>query len=218
MWLQKNEMPRHCPDRIIGEHNGITMDDGSSNFHVYENLCLGVGVQNREGEYRIIENNIFINPCDAIGYEVGHESNHDQFLRNIVVVNADFAGIPSVQRSLRYREQNVSGSRGDTYRVGYPPERGQWVDEIDYNVLFNYAGEFTVDFVPRNGEPETLSWEQWRELGFDKHSVRTDPMFLDPANEDYRVAPSSPALKLGFRNFDTSRCGLLPDFPRDRWR
>jgi len=200
------------------DNYGIVMDDGASNFHVYNNLCLGVGVQNRNGEYRIIENNVFVNPCQAIGYEVGHENNHDQFLRNIVVVNADLGGVPDGERSLGFRDQNAGGGGDHVYRVGYPPKQGQWVDEIDYNVLFNYAGEFSVDFVPRNGEPETLSWEQWRELGFDKHSVRTDPMFLDPANGDYRVAPSSPALKLGFRNFDTSRFGLLPDFPRDRWR
>ena len=34
-------------------------------------------------------------------------------------------------------------------------------------------------------------------------------MFVDPAKEDYRVRPESPALKLGFQNFDMTRVGLL---------
>ena len=104
--------------------------------------------------------------------------------------------------------------------MGYPPKQGQWVDEIDSNVLFNYGGEPTATIVPREcGEEntETYSCEQWRGLGFDKHSVIADPMFVDPANGDYRVKPESPAFKLGFQNFDMTGFGLLPDFPKGWW-
>ena len=55
-----------------------------------------------------------------------------------------------------------------------------------------------------------------RKKGYGKHSVVADPMFLDSANGDYRVRDGSPALKLGFKNFDVSGAGLLPDFP-DKW-
>ena len=206
-------------NRFRDSHNyGIVMDDGASNFHVYNNLCLGVGVQNREGEYRVIENNVFINPVDAVGYEVGHENNHDQFLRNIVVVNADLFGVRDAERSLDYKDQNVAGGGGNIYRVGYPPEKGQWVDEIDYNLLFNFRGEFAAQIVPRDDDEEQrYTWEQWRALGFDKHSLIADPLFVDPSAGDYRVKPESPALKLGFQDFDMTRCGLLPDFPKDWW-
>lgn len=206
-------------NRFRDSHNyGIVMDDGASNFHVYNNLCLGVGVQNREGEYRLIENNVFINPVDAVGYEVGHEKNHDQFLRNIVVVNAELFAVRDAERSLDYRDQNVAGSGGSIYRVGYPPVKGQWVDEIDYNLLFNFRGDFATQIVPRDDDEEQrYTWEQWRALGFDKHSLIADPMFVDPSAGDYRVKPESPALKLGFQNFDMTRCGLLPDFPKDWW-
>jgi hypothetical protein len=44
--------------------------------------------------------------------------------------------------------------------------------------------------------------------------VLADPMFVDPANGDYRVRPESPALKLGFKNFDLDKFGLLPNFPK----
>jgi len=39
-----------------------------------------------------------------------------------------------------------------------------------------------------------------------------DPLFIDPAKGNYRLKPESPALKLGFEEFDVSRAGLLADF------
>ncbi len=39
----------------------IDLDDGSSNYHIYNNLCLNGGLKNREGFYRVVENNIIIN-------------------------------------------------------------------------------------------------------------------------------------------------------------
>jgi hypothetical protein len=39
-------------------------------------------------------------------------------------------------------------------------------------------------------------------------------MFVDPANDDYRVKPESPALKVGFRNFEMGQWGLAEDFPK----
>jgi len=54
-------------------------------------------------------------------------------------------------------------------------------------------------------------------LGFDRHSIFADPLFVDPENGDYRVKPESAALKLGFKNFDASEAGVLPDFP-EQWQ
>ncbi len=39
----------------------IDLDDGSSNYHIYNNLCLHGGLKNREGFYRLVENNVIIN-------------------------------------------------------------------------------------------------------------------------------------------------------------
>ncbi len=58
---------------------------------------------------------------------------------------------------------------------------------------------------------------EWRQMGFDQHSVYADPMFVDPENKDYRVKPESPALKLGFKNFEMGKWGLTDEFPK-MWR
>ena len=44
-------------------------------------------------------------------------------------------------------------------------------------------------------------------MGFDTHSVIADPMFVDPANDDYRLRANSPALKLGFQPIDLRKIG-----------
>jgi hypothetical protein len=44
--------------------------------------------------------------------------------------------------------------------------------------------------------------------GFEKNSIVADPMFKDPANNDYTLLPESPAFKLGFKQIDLSTVGL----------
>ena len=163
---------------------GIDMDDGSANYHVYNNLCIGVGVQNRDGSHRIIENNIFINPNKGISYHVGYINSGDRFVKNIVT-----------------QEKNHN-----YFWILLQTDEGSWIDEIDNNVFYGH-GIFTET-------AETL--EEWQQLGYDRHSVMADPMFVDPVNGDYRVKSDSPALKLGFKNFDMDNFGLLGDFP-EKW-
>ncbi|MDC0937002.1 right-handed parallel beta-helix repeat-containing protein [Pirellulales bacterium] len=199
---------------------GIVMDDGAARFHVYNNLCIGVGLQNREGEYRVVENNIFLNASHGIGYDVGHENNHDQFLRNIVVINVDHGETAGEKTGPDYRAANAANAANAElyfYRIVYPPLKGKWIDEIDYNVLFDAQGDFPWLFVPQGGQDAPgKSWEDWQALGYDRHSVRDDPRFLDAAGGDYRVHKDSPALKLGFENFPTSDYGVGEDHA-NRW-
>lgn len=191
---------------------GIDLDDGSSNTHIYNNLCVGIGVKLREGDYRLVENNIFVDPGIPPAFQVGYEYNHDRFLRNIIVISRKddpFAVGTNPQEGK---------DDGPIYEVVFPPLHGPIAREIDYNVFYSDAGEFFATIRPRGSKAAVRhTLDEWRGLGFDRHSVYADPMFVDPGKGDYRVQPESPALRLGFRNFDISRAGLLPDFP-DRWR
>jgi hypothetical protein len=60
----------------------IDLDDGSSNYHIYNNLCLNGGIKLREGFYRVVENNIIIN--NALHRHVWYHGNGNIFTRNIV--------------------------------------------------------------------------------------------------------------------------------------
>ena len=70
-----------------GGHSwGIDLDDGSSNYAVYNNLCLNMGIKFREGFFRTAENNIIIN--GFFGFHVWMPGC-DDVVRNNIVVDAD---------------------------------------------------------------------------------------------------------------------------------
>ena len=177
---------------------GLDMDDGASNYEIYNNISKGISIKLREGAYRTVYNNIWVGSRTAPCFHVGNEDNHDRYFRNITVM----AG-------------------GDVYAVIAPPARGRWLEEIDHNCLFSPSGRFSARISQRRGEtgPEPgtlrLDLEEWRTLGFDRNSVFADPLFVDPARNDFRVRPESPALRLGFRNFEMGLWGITGEFPRE---
>ena len=63
----------------------IDLDDGSSNYHIYNNVCLNGGLKLREGFYRTAENNIMIN--NSLHTHVWFENSYDVFVRNIVTTS-----------------------------------------------------------------------------------------------------------------------------------
>jgi hypothetical protein len=60
----------------------IDLDDGSSNYHIYNNLCLNGGLKLREGFHRIVENNIMVN--NSFHPHVWFRNSGDVFMHNIV--------------------------------------------------------------------------------------------------------------------------------------
>jgi hypothetical protein len=60
----------------------IDLDDGSSNYHIYNNLLLNSGLKLREGFNRVAENNIMVN--NSLHPHVWFEKSGDVFKHNIV--------------------------------------------------------------------------------------------------------------------------------------
>jgi hypothetical protein len=60
----------------------IDLDDGSGNYHIYNNVCLNGGLKLREGFYRTVENNIIIN--NSFHPHVWFNNSGDVFKNNIV--------------------------------------------------------------------------------------------------------------------------------------
>ena len=60
----------------------IDLDDGSSNYHIYNNLMLNKGLKLREGFNRLVENNIMVN--NTFHPHVWFVKSEDVFKRNIV--------------------------------------------------------------------------------------------------------------------------------------
>jgi hypothetical protein len=143
----------------------IDLDDGSSNYRIYNNLCLNGGLKLREGFFRTCENNILVN--NTLHAHVWFNDSHDIFRSNIV-----FA----------------------PYR---PIGMRKWTQEIDFNLLHE------------PGRKPASPAKALQELSAgDSHSSAADAQFIDAATGDYRVNSSSPAIALGFVNFDMRNFGV----------
>jgi hypothetical protein len=70
-------------NRFHCEHGwDIDLDDGSTNFRIYNNVCLNGGLKLREGFYRTVENNIIVN--NTFHPHVWYAKSMDVFAHNIV--------------------------------------------------------------------------------------------------------------------------------------
>jgi hypothetical protein len=78
------------------------------------------------------------------------------------------------------------------YRPAGGMPKGKWGKEVDRNLFTTNDGDRT----------------RFAANGCDEHSVVGDPQFIDPATGDYRVKETSPALKLGFKNFPMDQFGV----------
>jgi hypothetical protein len=159
-----------------GGHSwGIDLDDGSSNYLVYNNLCLGMGVKLREGFFRRVENNVIINGFG--GFHIWMPGCDDVISRNIFISDKPYQFIRA---------------------------NPEYAKEFDYNIFYSDKG---MPMITGVGKPMTL--KQWQEKGFDQHSIFANPLFVDADNGNYQVKPQSPALQLGFKNFDMNKFGVI---------
>ncbi|WP_073120201.1 peptide-binding protein [Reichenbachiella agariperforans] len=61
----------------------IDLDDGSSNYHIYNNLCLNGGIKLREGFDRVVENNVMVN--NGMHPHVWFANSEDVIRQNIAM-------------------------------------------------------------------------------------------------------------------------------------
>ena len=164
----------------------------------------------REGDYRTVENNIFYKGANPPSIHRGYEENHDIFRRNIVVVDTlkfnpteDFNFFSGVTSEKVFHFIGV-------------PEEGKWIETLDSNLYFSSTGKFItrVDVGGRNPgiESKYMNIDEWQSLGFDQHSIMTDPLFRNPEKGDFKLEPNSPAFELGFKEFPLDQFGLTMDF------
>ena len=170
----------------------IDLDDGSSNYHLYNNLCLGCSFKLREGFFRVVENNICIGRFPP-GKHVCYRDNHDVVRRNIYV-----------NTSARNVYKGISCLTGE-------------VDQWDYNLYWSLIGDAQFS-LSGSGNSGDYSLEEWQAIGLDRHSLVTEPGFVAPEELDFNLRPDSPAFKLGFQPFDVSRAGVKKESFIEEWQ
>jgi len=161
---------------------GIYLDDFSSGTTITGNIVARTvrgGVHVHLGRNNTIENNILVD-----GRLQQLECNGDAFMANNAFV------------------RNIV-----CFRQGAAIKVNRWHDKVlaecDRNLYwFPGAEKAPGAFFPKG------SWAKWQEAGYDKGSLIADPLFVDPAKDDYHLKPDSPALKLGFQEIDISKIGV----------
>lgn len=168
----------------------IDLDDGCSNYEVYNNLSLGSTLKLREGFYRKVYNNIHVSGV-PLGWHCWPDESGDTFERNITVVAGAVEGTAEPQQAVI----KAAGSMTDH------PWGKRHGDNLWWNVNTN---KFVAE---SKNKGAVNSWAQWRKLGYGEGSLLGDPMFVDPASGDFSVKSQSPAIKVGFKNFPMDRFG-----------
>jgi len=163
-------------------------DEGSAGMLLENNLCYRTSSNSYHQHYgtsNVVRNNIFADAGEPL-LRVSRPEAHlsIMFTENIVLstgtpILADYA-------------QGANGA--------YCLEDGAIVS--GRNLLWCTGGE--LHYTPR-ADMTTLA--QAQEKGMERESIQADPLFADPANDDYTLAENSPAFALGFRPFDWKSCG-----------
>ena len=132
-----------------------------------------------------------------------------KFVRNIAYYTSDGG------RWLR--ERNADAWDGGQLLWTYCGHKDDFPEfEFDYNTVYAPPGvDLKVELTLLPEPRQLLTWDQWRQTGKDEHSVFADPLFVDPANHDYRLKPDSPALKLGFKPIPLDKIGPYEDKLRE---
>ncbi|WP_146508216.1 right-handed parallel beta-helix repeat-containing protein [Thalassoglobus neptunius] len=112
----------------------------------------------------------------------------------------------TIQRNIFY-----SKSEPCTFIDELPPGRRNNTEDRRGRLLaksHQAATDFNIYYCVENNELGTAMLANQKRDGVDIHSLAEDPLFVDPENGDFRLAPDSPALRLGFEQTDWSKVGL----------
>ena len=157
----------------------IDLDDGSSNYHIYNNVCLNGGLKLREGFYRTVENNIMLN--NGFHPHVWFKNSGDIFRHNIVLAEHKDIRLQDWGQEVDY---NLFP---DEKALENAQNKGVDAHSIAGNPLFENAalGNFTV----KEGSPAF-------EIGF-----KNFPMDVfgvkDPELKNLTKTPAIPSLFFG---------------------
>ena len=165
---------------------GIYFDNSGRDITVYGNIVIStvlgaVSMPVGEPQNIRIENNIFIGSSgNQVDLRTGSGARGNRFQRNIIYYTDPDAMLLAARASVK-----------------------QTLAVCDHNIYFHAAGGPLQIRGIGDG-----TFAEWKKLGFDEHSLVTDPLFVDASGGDYRLRPDSPAYGLGFRPIPLERIGL----------
>jgi parallel beta-helix repeat protein len=179
---------------------GIYPDEGTSEMLIENNVvynCKNAGFHQHYGRENMVRNNIFaFNGQFELMRSRSEPHVSFTFERNIVyfdggrLLGGNWSPAPA---------PNPRQIPGSNYDSRNPPSIAGPTYKFDRNLYYDLRGP-DIRFAGR-------SFKEWQEAGQDAQSKIADPLFVNPANFDFRLRPGSPALAMGFQQIDLSVVG-----------
>jgi hypothetical protein len=181
---------------------GIDLDDGSSNYNVYNNLCIGVGLKLWHTRQNRYVNNIVVRGGVTEFHDTYPMSGH-YYAHNITMDTCVYSFCCFADMS--------SGA--------IPGEVKSRIKMVDSNCIYSGPPDTRKPKMVQWGQRNTVTtnWATWLAAGLDAHSALADPLFTDTNKTwpnyapkgDFTVQTGSPALGLGFKNFPMDSFGVM---------
>jgi hypothetical protein len=160
----------------------------------------GWGIYPDEGSHDLLIQKNLVFRCQD-GSLFAHHSRKITAENNIFAFNRiaqlDRGGLGGFELTFRrnlvaYKEGKAVGNYGSAHC-------GRDVCAFDRNLYWNASGK-PILFGNR-------SLADWQKLGQDRKSLVADPLFVNPAQDDFRLRSDSPASGIGFETWDFSAVG-----------
>ena len=128
----------------------IDLDDGSSYYELRNNLCLHGGLKNREGFYRVVENNVIVS--NSFHPHVWYKHSQDIFRRNIVFTEYAPIGVEKPWgKEVDYNLLHQGGVHDAVPAVRLQEQSGRDAHSLIQDALFVDPGN--GDFRVQEGSP-----------------------------------------------------------------
>jgi len=216
-WVRKApDMPTwDARKRTIIRHNrwrcdlgwDIDLDDGSSNYHIYNNLCLSGGIKLREGYRRVVENNVLVN--NTFHPHVWYEKSESIFRRNIIFAPHAPAGMkpqnygPGVDDNFLHVDGAEVGPATELQKISRADTRSLRGDAL-------FVDEEKADYRVREDSPaRKIGFENFPMAGFGVVSERLKNFAREP------ILPGSPE-ELGIVNRGWGQSKVLSPHKKSR--
>ncbi len=214
----------HIGAGILSDMGGIytlgiqpgTILRGNHLHHIWSHDYGGWGVYLDEGaSYIVVEHNLVHDTKDApFNIHYGHENivRHNIFARGQHALVSVYRTDPD-HYSANFTHNIVLGPSATLYRSGYQGEIATGALIANANCFWAPGGKLPPSTNPethlKHGYPAKYTFAQWQKTGHDQLSVIADPK-LSEGKKNWSLGKNSPALKLGFKPWDWSKCGVRP--------
>ncbi|TWU44383.1 hypothetical protein Q31b_19190 [Novipirellula aureliae] len=205
---------------LLSDGNGIYVSGtGTGNIlrynYLHDNraLSLPAAIRCDDDQYEtLIYGNVLYNNG---GFSAGIASKGvNDIVNNFIVAPAvvpssgylsyEWVPVPGSKVHRNIIVSHPEGGKAHNERVRIPDNLGKPVPK-----LVDTDMDSNLYYHPTDPKWMDEHFAKMRAAGLEKSSLVGDPMFVDPANGDFRFKPGSPASKLGIEPLDTSKMGRV---------